>query len=345
MSNDLRRKRQALDQIGNIITFVSNADKAMVVSDQIVEVSLSSTTSSTVTLPSVAEAGGFSYTIRLTSVGTGALTVQDLDGDAGLQDIVLAKAGAVVTLESNGFQWIVVAASDVAPSSIGEVFTFIDDFTAQALSEDGHSPWILNSGADAQALDPAINLQSGGVVRLTTGDADGTTANDGSQLVMAVPVLAQSGGLVFETRLHINTAITTVSVFAGLTDSTALEEAFSNSADVITSTATDGVGFLYDTDATTDEWWAVAVDSGTDDTGNATSGIAPVADTYQVLRIEVSADGGTIRFFIDGALVKTLTGGGVSPDVALYATIIACATTTTSKTVDVDYVMVSTNRV
>lgn len=341
---DLRRKRVALEQFGNVVTFVSNANKSMVLTDQFVEVSLSSTNSSVVTLPSVAAAGGLSFTIRLTSVGTGSVTIQDLGGDAGLQDIVLAQAGASVTVESNGFVWTVVDENGVVPSSLGSVWTFVDDFTQQVLTEDDSSPWILNSGADAQALDPAVNLQSGGVVRLTTGDADGTTANDGSQLVLAIPVLAQSGGLVFETRLHINSAITTVSLFAGLTDSTALEEAFTNAADTITSTASDGAGFLYDTDATTDNWWAVAVDSDTDDTGNATTGVAPVADTYQVLRIEVSADGGTIRFFINGVLVKTLTGGGVSPDVALYATVIACATTTTSKTVDIDYVMVSTNR-
>ena len=115
--------------------------------------------------------------------------------------------------------------------------------------------------------------------------------------------------------------------------------------EAITSTASDAVCFVYDTGADTDEWFACAVDGDTDDAGNATTGTAPVADTYQTLRIEVSSDGATIKFYINGSLVKTLSGdAGVSPDVNLYATVIACATTTTSKTVDVDYVYVGHTR-
>jgi len=220
-----------------------------------------------------------------------------------------------------------------------------DDFLYQTIAETD-TPWVLNSGADTEAIDPAINAQEGGVIRLTTGDADGTMANDGSQIVCAVPVQADGGGLVFETRLHINTAITDISVCAGLTDSTSLEEPFSiGASDAITSTASDAACFVYDTGADTDEWFACAVDSDTDDSGNATTSQAPVADTYQILRIEVSSDGATIKFYIDGTLVKTLSGdAGVSPDVNLYATVSACATTTTSKTVDVDYIYVGHER-
>jgi hypothetical protein len=159
-----------------------------------------------------------------------------------------------------------------------------------------------------------------------------------------VPVQADRGGLIFETRLHINTLITTVSVIAGLTDVTTLEEPFTINAAAYTSNATDAAVFVYDTSATTDEWHMCAVDGDTDDTGCAATGTAPVADTYQTLRIEVDVDGNTIRYYIDGALEGTLTGGGVSPDVNLFATVIACATTTTSKTVDVDYIYVGHNR-
>ena len=136
-----------------------------------------------------------------------------------------------------------------------------------------------------------------------------------------------------------------MSVCAGLTDSTSLEEPFSIATDTITSTASDAACFVYDDGATSKTWFACAVDGNTDDTGNATTGSAPVADTYQTLRIEVSADGATIAFYVDGVLKKTLSGAaGVSPDVNLYATVIACATTTASKTVDVDYIYVGHNR-
>ena len=102
------------------------------------------------------------------------------------------------------------------------------------------------------------------------------------------------------------------------------------------------MGLLYDTGATTDEWWMVAVDSNTDDANNAATGTAPTADTYQVLRVEVDADGASdIRFYIDGTLEGTFSGdAGVSPDVNLYATVIACGDGTASKSVDVDYIYV-----
>jgi hypothetical protein len=224
-------------------------------------------------------------------------------------------------------------------------YVFMDDFDMQQAWVEAETPWVLNEGTDGAAADPAISSAECGVALLTTGAGDGSATEDASQLVLHVPVQADSGNLVFETRLHINTAITNVSVFAGFTDNTAREEPFSNAADVITSTATDGCGFLYDTDATTDEWWMVAADGDADDAGNATLGTAPVADIYQTLRMEVSSDGATITFFINGTQAGQLTGdAGVSPDVNLYATIFACGDGTASKTVDVDYVYVRHTR-
>lgn len=221
-------------------------------------------------------------------------------------------------------------------------FEIFDDFLYRVVSET-NTPWILNSGSDGSAVDPAIGVQEEGVVVVTTGAGDGTTAVDGSQIICHIPVQADSAGLVFEARLHINTAITNVSVFFGLTDVTTLEEAFTNAADVITSNASDAVGFLYDTSATTDTWWGCAVDGDTDDAGNATTGTAPTAATYQVLRGIVDATGATCAFYIDDmdTAVLTLSGdAGVSPDVNLYLTVIACGDGTLSKTVDVDYMYV-----
>lgn len=430
-------------QVEDRVNQVSDANLSMTVRDRIVEVTLTSANNSTVTLPSVADADGLIYVIRLVAVGTGALTVQDKANDAALSNITMSVAGDYIVLMAVKGVWASLADSGLDAGSIdlanGKVlignasgnaaeqtvsgdgtlsnagvlaitalandvlaatnkklqfrdtgiyinsgadgkltisadgtgkddislqgtvqvtgafdpqngitrsayFEIFDDFLYQTLTE-ADTPWILNSGGDAQAVDPAIGAQEEGVVVCTTGDADGAVANDGSQLVAHIPVQADSGGLVFETRLHINTAITTVSVFAGLTDSTSLEEPFTNASDVITSVASDACGFHYDTDATTDEWWALAVDTDVDDTGNTATGTAPVADTYQVLRMEVSADGATITFYINGTQAAQLTGAaGVSPDVNLYATVIANATTTTSKTVDVDYIYVGHTR-
>ena len=226
-------------------------------------------------------------------------------------------------------------------------WSVIDDLFGKADTEVDHG-WILNSGTDGQALDPALDTaQAGGVWQLVTGDADGTTAADGSGMVWAdMPIqLDSTGGITtIEARIRIKSAITTVSVGFGLTDSTALEEPFTNATDTITSTATDAVGFLFDSAATTLEWWGCAVDTDTDDAGNAATGVAPTADVWQILRIEISADGATINFFIDNvatAVLALAADAGVGPDVVLYPYLIANATTTTSRTIDVDWVRVN----
>jgi hypothetical protein len=222
-------------------------------------------------------------------------------------------------------------------------FVVFDDFNYQTLTE-ADTPWILNKGSDGTAADPAIAADERGKIVLTAGAGDGSTAEDGSQIVCAVPVQADSGNLVFETRLHINTAITGLSVIAGFTDVTTLEEPATIATATITTNASDMAAFVYDDGATSKTWHAIACDGNTDDTGNATTGSAPVADTYQTLRIEVSADGATIKFYVDGVLKKTLSGAaGVSPDVNLYATVCICGTGETA-TVDVDYIYVGHDR-
>jgi len=204
---------------------------------------------------------------------------------------------------------------------------------------------ILLSGSDAEALDPAVTNVTGGVVRLVTGNADGTVAADGSAFnIGAVQLDATVGVTVMEAKIRIATAITTVSVFVGLTDSPSLEEPFTNATDTISLVAADAVGFHFDSAATTKEWWMAAVDTGTADTGNAALGVAPVADTWQVLRLEVGPLGNDARFYIDGAYVGQLIAAGVGPDVVLYPTILANSTTTTSKTVDVDWFRISGER-
>jgi len=280
--------------------------------------------------------------------GTKGIDVSVADNDSAALDIKQGTNSYIKVVTTNNGESVDIG-KPLAPQ-LGidrSAYTeFWDDFLLyQAGFTEADKPWILNSGSNSTAVDPAINAQENGVIQLVTGNADGTTAADGSQMVGAVPFQADSGGLVFETRLHINTAVTTVSVCAGLTDATGLEEPFNMaSGNVGTATATDGVAFLFDTDATTDGWFAMAADGGTLDTGYGTCAVAPTANTYQTLRIEVSEGGGTCNFFINGSLVRTLAGGGVSPDVNLYPTVIACATTTQSRSVDVDYVYVGANR-
>lgn len=262
-------------------------------------------------------------------------------GIAAHPDVSATRSGAVVTLTAR------------AAGRAGNLITLAGGGSGATLGgatleggRDGRSlGWQLNSGSDSSALDPAPDLtQAGGVWQLVTGAGDGSTAQDGSGMVWAdqpIQLDAAGGVTVVEFRMRIKTVITNVALQVGLTDDPlALEEAFTNAADVITSNATDGVAVLFDTGATTLEWFLLAVDSGVDDAGNATTTVAPVADAFQIVRLEISADGATISVFFDNAAVADLTLSadvGVGPDVPLYPYAICVGDGTLSKVADIDY--------
>jgi len=221
---------------------------------------------------------------------------------------------------------------------------FFYDFHEAAIVE-ADSPFIFNSGSDDLAIDPAINAQKGGVLRVTAGDGDGTAAVDGSQVVLALPFKAEYGGLVAECRLKI-TDVSECSVFVGFTDVTSLEEPASVSGTTVTTNASDAVGFVYDTAMTTDEWWAVGVAGDTDATGNGTLSVAPADATYQTLRVEVGSDGESASFYVDDVLVGSLTANVVTPSTAVYFTVFANGngSNAAAATVDVDYIWVQHSR-
>lgn len=62
----------------------------------------------TITLPSVAEARGLTYMISFGGSGTNAVTVQDLNGDAGYSDQTINALNEQLFLYSNGERWIEV---------------------------------------------------------------------------------------------------------------------------------------------------------------------------------------------------------------------------------------------
>lgn len=290
----------------------------------------------------------------LTHDGTTGLDLTVADNDAGAFRIAQG-ANEYLAIDTTNNAETVRIGQDMQRASTARDLSYqlrldkMDDLWGQPATE-AEGQWTLNSGVDAQALDPAPDTaQAQGVWALVTGNADGTVANDGSQMVWSgVPLRLDSlgGNAYIEARIRIKSAVTDVSVNFGLTDATGLEEPFTiGGGDAITSVATDAVCFVYDTGADTDQWFGCAVDSDTDDTGNGTTGTAPTADTWQILGIEVSNDGATIEFYINGTSVHSLSGAaGVGADVVLYPTVVACSTTTTSKTVDVDWVRVEAVR-
>jgi hypothetical protein len=219
-----------------------------------------------------------------------------------------------------------------------------DDFLGDAINLDLYT---LTEGTDSATSTAAIVSGGvGGVLRLTTGDAGTGYAADAEQLTGHLQWKAEAGGLVFQTRLKMS-AITTCQAFLGFTDdATTLEIPIDSaaSANTITTTATDAVGFFFDTDMTADTWWVAGVANGTDAT-HQNSGFAPVADTYATFRIEVGADGSAV-FFYNGLQVGTKMTGAVTPTVALCPVItVSKLSVTASMTMDIDYLYVSSTRV
>jgi hypothetical protein len=167
-------------------------------------------------------------------------------------------------------------------------------------------------------------------------------AVNGTQLQSRLNWKAEQGGLVCEFRLAIDT-ITTVCVFLGLTDQvSALEMPFTLSGTTLTSNASNAVGVLFDTDATTDDWWLVGVAADVDAT-KQDSAVAPTAGTFETWRIELSATGAA-TFYRNGSVIGSAMTGAVTASAGLTPVVAAFSRTTSSRNIDVDEVLVQAQR-
>lgn len=224
-----------------------------------------------------------------------------------------------------------------SPSSV----VFFDDFLGDVVADQ----WNAVEGTDSATSDAAILAGGiGGVLRLTTGDAGTGLAADMEQLTQALQWQASNGGLAIQARFKLS-AITTCYVFFGFTDLVTLEGPIisASSADTITTNASDAVGFMFDTRMATDTWWLVGVAADVDATAQNT-GFAPVADTYETFRIEVSA-AGLATFYRNGLGVGTAMTGAVTAATDLTPTIAVSKTSVAaSMTLDLDYMAIVMNR-
>lgn len=224
-----------------------------------------------------------------------------------------------------------------SPSTVAYLEDFLGDVVPDQIN--------LVKGTDTSPTDAAILAGGiGGVMRIVTGDSAGTIAADMAQVTSALQWQASNGNLVFQTRFKFNSAITTRYAFLGFTDVVTFEAPIisAGSADTITTTASDAVGFLFDTRMATDNWWLVGVAADVDATLQ-NSGFAPVADTYATFRIEVTALGVAV-FFYNGRQVGTAMAGALTPATDLTPTLNVGTLSAASITADVDYLHVSMAR-
>ena len=225
---------------------------------------------------------------------------------------------------------------------MNEVVVWQDDFLGDIVD----AKYTLLNGSDAEALDPAIVAGSkNGLLRLVSGDdATTTMAVNGTQLVLGLNWDASiaKGRLFMETLWQVD-VITDVVIYTGFTDSIALEMPFTISGTTVTSNATDAVGFVFDTNQTTDRFYAVGVDTNTDAIEELLD-TAPIAATNIRLGVELWDDG-EANFYIDGVLKNTTVmtaaatpGANMTPTVAMFSE------TATVRNLDLDYLRVEMAR-
>lgn len=215
------------------------------------------------------------------------------------------------------------------------------DFFTDFLGPTMTTQLAVIAGSDSPAAG-AINAAVGGTLRLTTGDSNASLAADGVQVSGSLNWKAANGGLTLTARIQIS-AITAVQFFVGFTDQVAsLEMPVTLSTVTFTTVATDAVGFLFDTTATTDTIRLVGVANDVDATMQDTSN-AWAADTYTVFKVELETSG-VAKFFINGVMVGTAMSSALTPSVALAPVVAARSLAANSKTVDIDYLRVSMTR-
>lgn len=229
----------------------------------------------------------------------------------------------------NGFMW------EALRDGPGCVRSF-DHFTGDVIADQ----WSAAVGSDPQCVIAAIVAASAkGELLLTAGDSN--DINGISCLTRALNYAPANGPLIFEAKVKL-ASIASVACFIGLSDvlaTTTKEETASLSGTTFTTAASDCVGFLFDTAATNDNWHILGV-RGDTDVGGTNTGIAPVADTYQVLRIELTA-AGVATFYIDGVSLGSL--GTAAAPVCTIATKLTesayvNARTTATKNMTFDYI-------
>lgn len=205
------------------------------------------------------------------------------------------------------------------------------------------SRWLATEGTDSATSAAAILAGGiGGVLRLTTGDAGTGYAADAEQITQNhLMWQASEGRLAIEVKIALS-QITEAYAFIGFTDTIALEAPITSAgaADTLTTNASDAVGWMFDTRMSTDNWWLTGVKADVDATAQ-NSGFAPVAATYQTLRVEVNASG-VATFFRNGLQVGTAMSNALTAATDLTPIVTySKLSTATSITADIDYIHVA----
>lgn len=232
-------------------------------------------------------------------------------------------------------------ANKIQQGSFGRVRVF-EDFLGSNVNEDPVVTFNNLSGSlgtIAVATATAVNVvdEPGGIISITTGVTD-----DNNAAIYAGVFKPADGGCVMEARFKI-AAITTSAVFCGFSETLAVTtpvmpaEFNGTTLDFV---ATGNVcGLVHDSDATTDDWRAVFgndnVVISTTDANGTRAYEAPVNDEWDVVRVEVGADGDA-WCYLNGRLIKKCANAVTTTDI-LHAILMIEDRVGSGSTIECDY--------
>jgi hypothetical protein len=246
------------------------------------------------------------YAVKVYPVDSGDDKINEL---AANQPFILYPNQKLTFKAVSATQWYTERARPVYETHF-EVF---DDFLGASI--DTTDNWVVFAGGDGDATAGAITgtLEAEGAIVIGSGDAGDATDGSVLSLISADKAsLVSLGTTVFEARVSFD-QITGVAAWFGLADAIATDDEHlihTVDSDTVADgglTVTDAVGFAFSTDATApDKWQYTSENNGTigNSAAEEASSNGPTADTYDVLRIEVDADGDA-RFYLNGVLETT----------------------------------------
>jgi len=242
----------------------------------------------------------------------------------------------------------------MAQSGEGRIRLFEDFFAEDPVSNTATDRALGNftvAGQGSEDTDSGIPLLHAdaisGVGVMTTTNEDNHTILIGTPIAFDVALM---GTLIAETRVRF-VDLDTKEVFFGFTDidpsTLSIEtDVMTGATTTLTLTASDICGFFLSAELSDDEDWHFVYNGGsttgeTDSTELDASDDA-VAGEWQVLRLEIFPNG-TASWFIDGVLIKTVTGAvATGTDLSLILALEAKGANI--EIMHVDYLMVEANR-
>ena len=233
-------------------------------------------------------------------------------------------------------------------SENSDVVTTFDDFQQAAI--DTTDKWIAVAGATATIA--AIVASPEGKIDMicgTNGTAGVTDAAAVSSRVITHGQAVSLGTTIFEARVsqsHLTGATVCVGLSDKIADGAAEAVLHTVKLDVIADdglTVSNALSFCQDTEATAPtKWYCTSENAGTiayaATAASCLLAVGPTANTYQVLRIEVDANGDA-RYYVDGVLKFTkLTAVATTAVLVPYIAVTAEDGTPVATTVSIDYI-------